>query len=377
MLRLTTILLSIVGLSVGIWAVATADEKKPEIPLAREPVVNPYLRGVAALGIVEPAERNISVVSPELGIVVEVLVDAGQQVKVGDALFRLDSRTIDADMIRAKAAVATGEAAVARWQALPRPEDIPPLEALVAGALASLNDREEQRKLVGESAARGSGTDRDISRAIFGVSGAQAELTRARAELAKLQAGGWKPDLDALNASLNLQKAEVEALELLRTRLTVRAPRSGKILRRLVEPGEYASTDSSRPSLILGDLTQLHVRAQVDEEDIGLISQVAYPWVVIPTPGLAPSGTSVGAPSGDDATRRLRATGRTRGAKVTTLDLEFIRIEPFARPKSDLLGMNSERVDTRVIDVVFRVRGVPEIQVFPGQAVDVFIAEAE
>jgi hypothetical protein len=39
------------------------------------------------------------------------------------------------------------------------------------------------------------------------------------------------------------------------------------------------------------------------------------------------------------------------------------------------MGINSERVDTRVIDVVFRVSTLPVQPVFPGQAVDVFVDE--
>jgi hypothetical protein len=61
----------------------------------------------------------------------------------------------------------------------------------------------------------------------------------------------------------------------------------------------------------------------------------------------------------------------------------LVRIEQYARPKSDLIGSNVERVDTRVVDVLFEVlpaaadqpgAGVPLI---PGQAVDVFINTAE
>jgi hypothetical protein len=71
----------------------------------------------------------------------------------------------------------------------------------------------------------------------------------------------------------------------------------------------------------------------------------------------------------------VRAVAMTRGAMVMELPLEFDRIEPFARPKTDLMGINSERVDTRVIDVVFRVSTLPVQPVFPGQAVDVFVDE--
>jgi HlyD family secretion protein len=360
MLKYITIFLSVVGLSVGLYAVSTADEKKPVLPLARPASVNPFESGIAALGLLEPAERIINSVAPEPGLVTQVFVSVGDKVTIGTPLFALDSRRLDSELVRARAQIATGQAAIERWKSLPRAENLPPLQATVAAASAQLKDREEQVSLVTESLARGSATDRDLSRATFAVAAARAELERAQADLAKEVAGGWKPDLDALTATLDAQQAEVTSLDLLKDRLTVRALRAGTVLRRDVEPGEFASTDSTRPAVIIGNLDQLHVRAQVDEEDIGLLSS-GTPNVNMSQGTLPP----------------LRAMARTRGAIVTDLTLELLRIEPFARPKSDLRGVNSERVDTRVIDVVFKVTAPPTNPIYPGQAVDVFIARTE
>jgi multidrug efflux pump subunit AcrA (membrane-fusion protein) len=349
MVRWITILLSVIGLSVGVWAVATADEKKPDLPLARAAAVNPYERGVAALGTIEPGGKGVSIQAPEVGLVVEVFVDVGDDVKAGDPLFRLDTRRLEADLVRAEAAVAAGEAEVARWHALPRAEDVPPLEAAAAATEALWKDREELRLLTIDAARKGSGTDRDVSRATFQALVAKSEFDRAAADLAKVKSGGWKPDLAVAESKVAGLRAEVQALRLLMDRLTVRAPRDGKVLRRQIEPGEFASADPGRSAIILGDLSVLNVRAQVDEEDIGLIRAGE-----LGTPGPA-------------------AVARTRGAIVADLPLELIRIEPFARPKSDLIGTNLERVDTRVIDVLFRIKGEPKTRVYPGQAVDVFI----
>lgn len=352
MIRNLTILLSIAGLAVGLWAVATADERKPELPLARQASVNPYDRGVAALGVVEPASRNVSIVAPEPGLVMEVLADVNDRVEAGTPLFRLDARRLDADLIRAAAAVAAGEAEVARWKAMPRVEDLPPLEATLAAAEAMVRDRDEQLTLTRAASQRGSGTDRDLSKAAHALDMARAEAMRAKAELDKLKAGAWRADLAVAESKLAGLKAEVEALRLLRDRMTVRSPRAGRVLRRQVEAGEYASTEGTRPSFIIADLDHLNLRAQVDEEDIAIIARAAA------------GGTPV------------KALARTRGAVVADLPLEFVRIEPFARPKSDLMGTNAERVDTRVIDVVFRITTLPTPPVYPGQAVDVFIDEA-
>ncbi|GJQ28862.1 MAG: hypothetical protein HBSAPP03_07460 [Phycisphaerae bacterium] len=343
MARWITIILSVVGLAVGVYAVSTADTPPVSLPLARPAAVNPYARGVSALGLVEPTGRDVGVVAPEPGLVVGVHAGVGDRVKKGDALFELDSRALRAELLRAEAAVALAQAEIDRWHALPRTEDVPPLEAAVARARALLKDREENLKATQDAAARGGGNEREVSSATFAVEAARAEAARAEADLAKVKAGGWRPDLAVAEAALAQRRAEVEALKVLMDRLVVRSPRDGVVLRREIEAGEYAGTDRRTPAMIVGDLAKLSVRAQVDEEDIALV------------------------------TARSRAVARTRGAASAEVRLKLTRIEPYARPKRDLAGDNLERVDTRVIDVVFEVEGEVATPLYPGQAVDVFI----
>jgi len=340
--RWVTILMSVVGLAIGVLAVSMAREKPVELPLARAPSINPYGRGVAALGTIEPSGRDVAIVAPEAALVTEVHVDVGAQVASGAALFQLDPRPVQADLVRAEAAVRVGEAEVARWRALPRAEDLPPLLAEVARTEALMNDAAERFRLTEEAVRRGAANERDISRDRFALDAARAAVAGATAGLDRARAGGWIGDLAVLEADLAGNRAEVEAQRLLMERLTVRAPRDGTVLRRDIEAGEYATTNPDRPALIVGDLTRLNVRAQVDEEDIALV-------------GASPE-----------------ALARTRGSVVREMRLRLLRIEPYARPKMDITGANTERVDTRVVDVVFEVVGEAGA-VYPGQAVDVFI----
>jgi HlyD family secretion protein len=342
-LRWISIGASVIGAGIGVYAVSTADTPPQPVPLARPASVSPFDYGVAALGIVEPASREVGVVAPEPGVVAKVFVDVGDRVKAGDPLFMLDTRLLDAELIRARAAVGLAEAEIARWHALPRAEDVPALEAAVQRARAVLADREESLRATEEAFRRGSGNDREVSGAKFAVEIARADLARAEADLARLKAGGWEPDLALAQAALEQRRAEVQALTILAERLTVRAPRDGVVLRRSIEAGESAGIDRREPALILGDLEHLSVRAQIDEEDIALV--------------------------GDGA----RAIARTRGAEPLEVALRLRRIEPFARPKRDLMGDNLERVDTRVIDVLFDFAEPPSRPVYPGQAMDVFV----
>lgn len=343
MVKWISILLAVLGVVLAVATARTAYQEPPVIPLSRQPSINPFGRGVASLGKVESREREIMLAAPQPGLIMEVHVQVGQRVKAGDPLLQLDARVLQADLLRAQAAVAADRSEIERWKALPRTEDIPPLEAVVAQYKSLAADRKEQLELTMQARERGAANDRDASRDRFTYEQAVASLARAQADLDKALAGGWKPDLALLEAQLARSNAELDAISLLKERQTVRAPRDGVILRRDVEPGEYASADPNRPMLIIGDPRSLHIRAQVDEEDIVLVAKMA------------------------------KAVARTRGAVVEQFELSLVRIEPYARPKTDLTGSNVERIDTRVIDVVFAVPTMPKSPIYPGQAVDVFI----
>jgi hypothetical protein len=68
---------------------------------------------------------------------------------------------------------------------------------------------------------------------------------------------------------------------------------------------------------------------------------------------------------------RLRATlkGQPGG---DFFPLRFVRIEPYVVPKKSLTGDNTERVDTRVLQVIYAVDTQGK-RLFVGQQLDVFI----
>ena len=58
------------------------------------------------------------------------------------------------------------------------------------------------------------------------------------------------------------------------------------------------------------------------------------------------------------------------------IPLEFVRVQPIVSPKIELSDQRKERVDVRVLPVIFRITQMPEgTKLYPGQLVDVYIAE--
>lgn len=154
--------------------------------------------------------------------------------------------------------------------------------------------------------------------------------------VAQAQAGSAKAQLAAA-------QADVKQTQMLIDRLTIKAPRPGTILQVNIREGEYASIQNRLAPIILGDLDKLQVRADVDEQN------------------------AVRVRTGEDATAYIK------GDSVHGYPLKFVRIEPFVIPKQSLTGASTERVDTRVLQVIYELP-IPEgTRLYVGQQVDVMI----
>ena len=63
-----------------------------------------------------------------------------------------------------------------------------------------------------------------------------------------------------------------------------------------------------------------------------------------------------------------------RGTNIS-IPLEFVRMQPYVSPKIELSNQRSERVDVRVLPLIFRFEKPKDVSLYPGQLVDVYIQE--
>jgi len=68
----------------------------------------------------------------------------------------------------------------------------------------------------------------------------------------------------------------------------------------------------------------------------------------------------------------MKGRGFVRGDAGQPLTLKFVRIEPYAAPKKSLTGAGNERIDTRVLQVIYAIEASPRA-VYVGQQIDVFL----
>lgn len=310
----------------------------PHLP----PPSSGFAENVGAVGLVEASSENIAVSLPVSGLVTEVYVKAGDRVAKGQKLFSLDSRDVRAELALRESGLALVQSKLARLASSPRPEEIPAAEARVKEAEAQLSDAQVQLQMIESVQDRRAIRAEDLERRKRGVSIAAARGEEARASLALLKAGAWSKDIDVARAEVDQASRQVDRIRADLERLTIAAPIAGEVLQCKVRLGEYASAGPiAQPLILLGSTDRLHVRADVDERDAARVKAGA------------------------------RVVASVRGAAKDRFPLRFVRFEPFVIPKKNLTTDATERVDTRVLQVIYALdRGAP---VLPGQQMDVLI----
>jgi HlyD family secretion protein len=261
---------------------------------------------IAATGILEAKGENVAIGVPVAGLVKEVKIEVNRVVKAGEPLLILDDRELRASQLRQEAAIAVAQANLEVSRA----------------ELAKVQDMLDRLKSVTDQRAISQDDLRNRSNDVL-VAKAQQQ---------------------AAEAQLSAAKADVQQTALLIDRLTVKAPRDGTILQVNIRAGEYASPQNRLPALVLGDISTLHVRADVDEQN---------------AMGVAP---------GRPATMSLKSDSTRKFA------VKFVRIEPYVIPKVSLTGASTERVDTRVLQIIYELEKPKGENLYVGQQVDVFIA---
>lgn len=350
---------AVVSFTFAILQMTKAQQTPPPVSPPVDPGRSPFGKQVAGAGIVEPETENIAVGTHVPGVVKAIHVRVADRVKAGDPLFDLDDRHVRAELEVRQAARDSAAAQVAKLDAQPRKEELPPLEARVAELKANLEEKvitfeRTERELNSGVGARDLYDTRKMA-----VSVAREQVRQAEATLALTRAGAWKPDLAVARAALAQAQAQCEQTrtELERLRVTaplVRKPGADrsvnpipsadlvefKVLQVSVRPGEYVGTAPGQAIIVLGTVGRLNVRVDVDENDIARFR-----------PG-------------------MKGTATPRGEPGTRFPLTFVRVEPYVIPKKSLTGGNTERVDTRVLQVIYSIDAA-DAALYVGQQLDV------
>jgi HlyD family secretion protein len=176
------------------------------------------------------------------------------------------------------------------------------------------------------------------------------EVAQKQRDLTK--AGAWIYEINNQERTYNsLYKSYLSASALL-AKYALRAPSDGIVMAINPAVGSYVSgqgaydtyTQGMDPLLVLGNPHYLSVRCYVDE-------------ILVPR---LPSAA------------KIKAQMTVRGSTVK-IPLEFVRMQPFVSPKIELSDQRLERVDVRVLPIIFRIQKPNDVTLYPGLLVDVYI----
>jgi multidrug efflux pump subunit AcrA (membrane-fusion protein) len=336
-------LLAIGGVVFAVWTVVMSTQPTPVAPPVAQPAQAPFASFIAGAGIIEASTENIAVGTPVSGVVTGLYAQVGQAVQVNDPLFTLDDRNLRAELAVRQTSLQQAKEKLARLKSMPRPEEIPEALARVKEAEAVLADAKNQVDLAESVRDKRAISEDQVLRRRYAAQVAEAKLAQARAQLALLKAGSWKPDVDVAKAEVAAAEAQLQATQTELERLTIRALVSGEVLQVNIRLGEFAQAGMLQtPLMMLGDVDRLHVRVDVDENDA---------WRV-----------RADAP----------AVAFVRGNRDLKTPLQFVRTEPYIVPKRSLTGDTTERVDTRVLQILYSFARM-DLPVYVGQQMDVFI----
>ena len=315
--------------------------------------VTNYIGGV---GLVEPVNEAISIGSQLPGIVEQLLVKPGDQVSAGDVLLQLDRRSAAADLAVARAELLAQESRLQELLA-----QIPIQQARFAAAKALLD----------QNAATESNAKREYERAIsirnsnalseeeidarkLNWETAKGRSLEAMARVAEAQSNLNLLAGEPVAASIEVQKAAIELARANREKaqnhydlLSIVAPKNGVILSVKIRVGEFVpAAVLSSPFITLGVIDPLHLRVDIDESEI---------------PRFHPGA---------------RAFASLRGQPEIKVPIDYVRTEPLVIPKRSLTGTVSERVDTRVLQVIYSA-DPKTLNASVGQQIDVYIEETK
>jgi HlyD family secretion protein len=351
---------AIVGILAGMGAAWVFGLTKPPLAPVFQPLSDPYANGIYAEGMIESVQasgENLSVYPEVPGTIRSVLVTEGELVRKGQPLFQIDDAVQRAATAQQQSAAEAARAVLDELRAEPRRETLDVAEAQVVAAEAALKTAEDvfgKAQAAYQADRRSiSVNDLDAARDAVGTARANLDVSRRQRDLTK--AGAWSFDVRSQQRQYAALDRSFRSSSALLAKYTVRAPEDGVVLSINTVAGAFVSslgtydsyTQGMMPVMVLGgSQAALQVRCYVDE--------ILIPKLPVPS--------------------KIKAQMSIRGSDVT-VPLEYVRMQPLVSPKIELSDQRQERVDLRVLPVIFRMAKPTTVSLYPGELVDVYIGQ--
>jgi HlyD family secretion protein len=351
-------ILSAVGILAACYAAYLSTMTKAAEPPVFNPAANPYADGIYAEGMVESTQtsgENINMYPEVAGTVKQIFVHEGETVHRGDPLMEIDPSIQQATAEQQQAQAEAARAMLAELKAEPRKETLDVTIAQVAAAEATLKTASDEldKQQAAYKIDPGSISKDALDNAINARAVAETNLKVAQRQYDLTKAGAWTYDIQNQTKQVAALEKAAAASSALLSKYILHAPQDGTVLTVNTIVGAYVSpqgaydayTEGNDPVVTFGGGgAHLNVRCYVDEI---LVTRLP-------------------------ATSQMKATMTIRGTD-TKIPLTFVRVQPFVSPKIELSDQRQELVDVRVLPVIFQLDRPANVNLYPGELVDVYI----
>jgi len=349
--------LSILGILAGLVAAYFFGIERKAQPPVFTPVSSPYESAIYANGIVESDQSNgsnINIYPVVSGPITQVFVHEGQEVQAGAPLLTIDDSVQKATTEQLRLQSEASLSLLNELKAQPRQETLAIATAqvrLAESGLKSAADQYDKDRASYDIDPKSISKDA-LDTADDAVKQAEAGLEVARRQYDLTKAGAWSYDVANQQKQYEALLQAYQAADALLQKYSIRAPIAGVVLSVYAAVGSFVSsagafdpyTGGFDQLVIMGPPQDtLAVRCYVDEI---LVSRLPTKWHML---------------------AQMSITGTD-----TKVPLEFVRVQPYVSPKIELSNERQEKVDLRVLPVIFRFQK-QDIPVYPGQLVDVYI----
>lgn len=240
---------------------------------------------VGGNGVVEPRDRETKLAPSVPGRIAVVSVREGQRVEVGAVLLELEHDAEQAALAAAEADLRAAQADLARVSRGNRTEDVESAEADAAASRARADTSADRLARLESVVSAGGVSTEELERARRTAQSEEEQARSLEARLRAVRGGSRTEEVSAARARAAAAAARRDQARVEVERRIVRSPIAATVLQLKYRVGEFVQPGQGDPLVVLGDLTELRVRMDLDERDVGkihvggtaLVRAIAFP----------------------------------------------------------------------------------------------------
>jgi HlyD family secretion protein len=264
------------------WFGSPSGGEKKQTPAAEVPSITRSI--VAGPGLVEPESEDVKVGSELAGKLKEVMAEEGDHVKKGQVLAVLENDDYRAQVENSRGQMHQAQAAYEKVLNGSRPQErreyLAEMQRAESVEANARSDYERSRKLLEDGVI--SREAMDHAERDFKV--AENQLESARQQYHLVDDRTRAEDIAAAKAQMESAKAQLAEKEAVYAKTFLKAPFDGTILRKHHRTGESITNSSVTPDPVftIGDVDRLRIRVDVDETDVGRVTEGQKVYVTAP-----------------------------------------------------------------------------------------------